>query len=344
MMHRLVFFLAFAGIIQAHAASPTTAKRLIIDTDLFSDVDDAGALLLAATSSSANLLAVNINFPSTYSALAASAILAHYGSNTPIGILRPLSNVTFFDSWFFELGEYTSKVAYHWSGGPLPWGHAEDAWDPVALYRKILCEAPDQSVTITSIGFFDNLSGLLNSSSDIYSPLSGPDLIAAKVSELVIMGGEYPSGYEYNFWGSNPSITAHVVNTWKGSPITFSGFEIGQNVTSGLRLINEGPRDDPVKAAYVYYGYTTARPSFDPLTVLYAMEGLGDLFEFGVEYGYNHVEQNGSNKWVYDKGVTGQRFLRLKVSEHEAGVEVDRRLLQAAWSTKRDQVLTRQKL
>ncbi|CAP69208.1 uncharacterized protein PODANS_7_11640 [Podospora anserina S mat+] len=81
-----------------------------------SDFSDAGALLLAATSSSADLLAVNINFPSTYSALAASAILAHYGSNTPIGIRRPLTNVTFFDSWFFELGEYTSKVAYHWSG------------------------------------------------------------------------------------------------------------------------------------------------------------------------------------------------------------------------------------
>ncbi|KAK0670687.1 inosine-uridine preferring nucleoside hydrolase-domain-containing protein [Cercophora samala] len=335
----LVSLLCLNDIVRVHAASPATAKRLIIDTDLFSDVDDAGALLLAATSSSVDLLAVNINFPSTYSALAASAILAHYGHNSPIGIRRPLTDATFFDSWFFELGEYTSKVAYHWSGGSLPWGHAEDAWDPVELYRKVLSEAPDQSVTIASIGFFDNLSGLLNSSSDMYSSLSGPDLIAAKVTELVIMGGQYPSGYEYNFWGGNPSLTAHVVNTWKGSPITFSGFEMGENVTSGLRLINEGPRDDPVKAAYVYYGYATARPSFDPLTVLYAMEGLGDLFEFGAEYGYNHVEQNGSNTWIYDKEVTGQRFLRLKVPEDRAGAEVDKRLLQAAWIPHRDRPL-----
>lgn len=105
-----------------------------------------------------NLLAVNVNYPSLYSALAASAILAHYGHHeTPVGIVRPLTNDTFFDGWFFELGEFASKVAYHWSGGSLPWGHADDAWDPVDLYRKSLAEAEDASVTIASVGFFDNV-------------------------------------------------------------------------------------------------------------------------------------------------------------------------------------------
>lgn len=127
---------------------------------------DAGALLLGATLSNANLLAVNVNYPSTFSALAASAILAHYGrSNVPIGIKRPLTNITFFDSWRYELGEYASKVAYHWSGGRLPWGHAEDAWEPVALYRKVLAEAEDHSVTIASIGFLDNVCYLCDCSS-----------------------------------------------------------------------------------------------------------------------------------------------------------------------------------
>ncbi|KAK3897472.1 hypothetical protein C8A05DRAFT_38980, partial [Staphylotrichum tortipilum] len=139
------------------ALALTTKKNLIIDTDLFSDVDDAGALLLAATLPEANLLAVNVNYPSSYSALAASAMLAHYGKgHVPIGIPRPLTNATFFDGWYFELGEYASKVAHHFSGGSLPWGRAEDAWDPVALYRKTLAEAKDNSVTIVSIGFLDN--------------------------------------------------------------------------------------------------------------------------------------------------------------------------------------------
>ena len=111
----------------------------------------------------ANLLAVNVNSPSSYSALAASAILAHYGkAHVPIGAIRPLTNATFFDGWYFELGEYASKIAYHFPGGSLPWGRAEDAWDPVALYRKTLAEADDASVTIVSIGFLDNVRNLLH--------------------------------------------------------------------------------------------------------------------------------------------------------------------------------------
>lgn len=68
-----------------------------------------------------------------------------------------MTNITFFDTWKYELGEYASKIAYHWSGGSLPWGHAEEAWDPATLYRKVLAESDDGSVTIASIGFLDNV-------------------------------------------------------------------------------------------------------------------------------------------------------------------------------------------
>jgi len=119
--------------------------------------------MLAATSPAVRLLAVNVNYPSSYSALAASAILSHYGHpNIPVGICRPLTDVTFFDSWYFELGEFASKLAYHWRSEngtvAVRWGHVdEDAWDPVKLYRKVLAEAEDGSVTIASIGFFVNV-------------------------------------------------------------------------------------------------------------------------------------------------------------------------------------------
>ncbi|KAI0137509.1 inosine/uridine-preferring nucleoside hydrolase [Xylariales sp. AK1849] len=314
------------------AGYDSTRRSLIIDSDLFSDVDDAGALLLAATSPKANLLAVNINYPSSYSALCGSAILAHYGlSHVPIGISRPITNESFFDSWAFELGEYASKVAYHYAGGNLAWGEAEDAWDPVALYRKVLSEVDDNSVTIASVGFFDNLSGLLNSTSDSYSNLTGPELIAEKVQKLVIMGGGYPSGYEFNFWGGNPSYTAHVVNSWEGQ-VVFSGSELGGNVSSGGPLMRDGPKDDPVRQAYIYYTYGTSRFSWDPLTVLYAIDGLGDLLEYGNEFGYNHVYPNGSNEWVFDEAVSSQRWLNLKVDNVTAGAALDNLFLNGAWS------------
>ncbi|KAB2575685.1 hypothetical protein DBV05_g5676 [Lasiodiplodia theobromae] len=315
------------------ASVATAKKNLIIDTDLFSDVDDAGALLLAATSSKVNILAVNVNYPSSYSALAASAILAHYGhEDVPVGVMRPLTNESFFDDFYFELGEYASKVAYHWSGGSLSWGDAGSAWDPVSLYRKVLAEQEDSSVTIASIGFFDNLSGLLNSTADAYSNSSGLELVQSKVAELVIMGGGYPSGYEYNFWGSNSSLTAHVVNNWPGK-MTFSGSELGGNVTSGASLTVEAPAGDPVAAAYRWYtGYNVSRFSWDPLTVLYACEGTADLFEYANEFGYNHVHPNGSNNWVYDETATNQHWLQLKVDNETVARKLDRLYLEGAVS------------
>jgi hypothetical protein len=120
---------------------------------------DAGALLLALTHSTTNLLAININYPSTYSALAISAILAHYNHvSIPIGVRRPLTNESFFDSWSYELGEFASKVAYHWSNQTMPWGKLDEMWDPVNLYRKVLAEQEDVSVVIASLGFFENVS------------------------------------------------------------------------------------------------------------------------------------------------------------------------------------------
>ncbi|KAK4120038.1 inosine/uridine-preferring nucleoside hydrolase [Parathielavia appendiculata] len=312
-------------------------KNLIIDTDLFSDVDDAGALLLAATSSDVNLLAVNINYPSSYSALAASAILSHYGKgHVPIGIQRPLTNATFFDRYYFDLGEYASKVAYHYSGGSLPWGHAEEAWGPVALYRRVLAEAEDGSVTVASIGFLNNLSALFNSTADAFSPLPGRALVSLKVSELVIMGGSYPSGGpSWNFFGSNASLAAHVINTWDGpGRMVFLGDDVGKFVLTGGPLMAEGPKEDPVRRAYIWYGYHHPRPLWDPLAVWYAIRGLGNLFEYGNQggLGYNFVEADGSNRWVWDKTVRNQFFLRLRAGNETAAEEVDRLFLEGALS------------
>jgi len=118
-------------------------------------------LLLASTLKNVNLLAVNVNHPSSYSALAVSAILAHYGHpNVPVGLRRPITNDSFFDTWSYEMGEYASKVAFHWSNGTLPWGDADKAWEPLDLYRKMLAEQEDGSVTIVSIGFLENVCSL----------------------------------------------------------------------------------------------------------------------------------------------------------------------------------------
>jgi hypothetical protein len=177
---------------------------------------------------------------------------------------------------------------------------------------------------------------LLNSTADAYSNLTGPALIERKVAEFVVMGGEYPAGREYNFFGDNALLTAHVVNNWpRATPVVFSGTELGGNVSSGTALLRDGPSADPVRLAYLYYTHGEARYSWDPLTVLYAVDGLeagGGLFEYANTYGYNYVYPNGSNEWVYDDTVTTQRYLRLKVGNETAAAALDALFLEGAWS------------
>ncbi|KAK6207879.1 inosine/uridine-preferring nucleoside hydrolase [Colletotrichum tabaci] len=314
-------------------------KNLIVDTDLFSDCDDAAALLLAATFPGVNLLGVHINSRSSYSVLAASAILSHYGhGQVPVGARRPLDDAPFFDNWTKRLGEFASKLATHW---PKSMSDAEEAWDPVELYRKLLAGADDGSVTIASIGFLHNLSGLLNSTADSHSRLAGHELVRAKVRELVVMGGDYPQGHEFNFWGDNPYTTAHVVHSWN-TPVVYAGYSLGASVLSGGPLMADGPKTDPVRAAYILYTYYQPRWSFDPIAMLYAVGGLGEYFRYGNEYGYNTITLHddsggcsGCNVWVFDPNVTNQHWLDTTVSYERLEKELDRLYVLGAESSER---------
>ena len=71
--------------------------------------------------------------------------------------------------------------------------------------------------------------------------------------------------------------------------------------------------------ADVCSGYNKTRPSWDPLTTLYAIHGPGDLFAFGNDGGHNYVYPNGSNVWLPESKEYPQHYLKLKVSDEKAG-------------------------
>ncbi len=176
------------------------------------------------------------------------------------------------------------------------------------------------------------LSALLNSTADAHSGLDGRELVKAKVSELVIMGGSYPSGHSWNFWGSDASLAAHVINTWdEHMPrLVFVGDDVGKYVRCGGPLMSLGPSTDPVRMAYIYYGYNSPLSSWDPLAVLFAANGLGRLFKFGNDHGRNHIEPNGTNRWIWDQQIRNQFFIRLNVDHETATNELDQIFLEAA--------------
>lgn len=220
---------------------------------------------------------------------------------------------------YYSLGEYASKIAHNW---PHSINDSSATPSPVELYRSILSSAEDKSVTLISLGFLTNLAVLLSSVPDGITSLAGPPLISAKVKELVIMGGKYPLGWEFNFAGDDPTSTSNVVNNWPPDvPITYSGLELGENIFSGEGLANTAPPDSPVLAAYQWYvgRCSTIRESWDPVTTLYGILGLqgspelgiGKLFAYANEIGYNEVAADGTNTWVNDSGISNQHWLRL---------------------------------
>ena len=217
-------------------------------------------------------------------------------------------------------GEYASKVAYNW---PTTLNDGSSTLTPVELYRTVLSTAADRSLHLISVGFLTNLADLLKSEPDQISHSTGIDLVRSKVGELIVMGGNYPSGWEFNFGGGDPASTIYVIDHWPPSvPITFSGFELGSTIYSGQNLAQDSPPGSPILAAYQWYvgRCSTIRESWDPLTVLYGVLGLEGFSQLGVKQplvyanvvGYNSItSNNASNAWVNDTSVTNQHWLRL---------------------------------
>ena len=128
-------------------------------------------------------------------------------------------------------------------------------------YRKILSEAEDRSIVISSIGFATNLAALLQTKPDTYSSLNGWDLVAAKVRTVVWQGGWYPpthafghhtynwdcgSGY-YDTKSCNGASEYAINNMPPSVEMIYS--DIGDAVISGKRLSYCANERNPCRAA-----------------------------------------------------------------------------------------------
>jgi hypothetical protein len=122
--------------------------------------------MLALTHPRANLLAVVTNVTSFYTPLAASALIGYYTPRTStttaaLGVRGPLTADAYLSTRSFDVGEYASKLGFHWRDrprAPLRWeARGEDARPALDVYRTALAAAADGSVKIVSIGFFENV-------------------------------------------------------------------------------------------------------------------------------------------------------------------------------------------
>lgn len=314
---------ALAAALPLAACTPLPPPvSLIIDTDMHSDVDDVGALALAnvlTNRGEARLLGVMVDTPSRWAAPAAAAINTYYGhGSVPVGALKPVDDST------FGARDYARTLATSFPNSLADGSRAPDA---VTLYRQLLAGQPDRSVTVAAIGFETNLSRLLTSPPDRFSPLTGHDLVARKVKQVVMMGGGYPTGAEFNFTRA-PEAARTVVNRWPAR-VVFSGGEVGATILTGEPLHSRTPASNPVRRAYeLYVGPGRNRPSWDLTAVYVAVRGTDGLFALAGAQGSNTVGPTGTNAWsrMPDKD---QNYLMLAIAPARIAAALDQLLISA---------------
>ena len=159
--------------------------KVIFDTDMESDVDDVGALAMLhgfADRGDAEILATISSSLNPWSAPTIDVINTYFGRpDIPIGNVKTLG--------VYRNSKYAKTISEKY---PQDIGLGENAPNANLIYRKVLSEQADNRVVIVTVGYLTNLSKLLKTEADKYSPLSGMELAAKKVKHLVCMGGRYP--------------------------------------------------------------------------------------------------------------------------------------------------------
>jgi len=201
--------------------------------------------------------------------------------------------------------------------------------DAVFLYRKILANQPDTSVVIVTVGFLTNLNDLLLSQPDSISPLNGYDLVTQKVKRLVSMAGKFPEGSEFNVREDSTS-SKYVFEHWP-TRIVLSGFEIGEKILTGKKLISSNLKS-PAKMAFGIAIPMSAedkngRMSWDQTAVFAAVRGATSAFS--EVKGQMVVERSGYNRWINkDDGM--HSYLVFKKSPEELSALIESYMMHEA--------------
>lgn len=281
-----------AGSLPLAALASRPPVPVIFDANPGVSADDAGALAVLhalADLGEARILAVGSSVPSRAAAASLDILGTWYArGGPPVG------------AW--KGGKPVGGTAWD-SVLAAAFPHDVPAWEKVASaageYRGALAGQPDSSVVLVVTGPLHNVWTLLR---------ADRDLAARKVKELVIVGGAYPSGKEFNFSSGSardtlPNLTAEVAGAWPG-PVTYLGSEAGAGLLAG-GCLEAAPADSPVRKAYEA---TLADPgagavAIDLAAVHYAVRGAGTRWTR--VQGRNEVAEDGSNQWISGASLQG---------------------------------------
>ena len=268
-------------------------KKIIFETDMCTDVDDVGALAMLhalADNREAEILAISYNEVHPSGAGTISAINTWYNrGDIPIGIYKgDLADPD--ESSYLE--SIAANFPHDLTTTPTP--------SSLELYLQVLSEQPDNSVTIISVGFLNNLYDLLK---------ADPNLVAQKVTELVVMAGLVDDPYN-TVRHDLVDTSEYVIDNWP-TPLVISQY--GETVHTGVRLA-ETAAENPVREAYYrrFNGQYEGRSSWDQIAVLYGVRGLSDYF---TEVTDGKGRLSNGYEWEMKSGFRSYLEVRLSDSE-----------------------------
>ena len=282
-MNRISNCFAIAPLIFSAVALADPVK-IIYDTDMGNDVDDALALAMLHSLQNrgeSELLAITATKDHDEVAPYLDAINTFYGRGSiPIGVTD--SDVTSERSRFTGVTLERNDDEYLYPhdlniGDPVP--------SAVHLLRESLAGQPDNSVVIVQVGFSTNLAELLQTDGDNFSSLPGLELVEQKVKHISIMAGTFApvdgqAHLEYNIVQDIPSAQ-YLAENWP-TPIYWSGFEVGLAIRyPAISIENDFSYLDrhPIPESYQAYIPTPhERPTWDLTSVLLAIREERNYF------------------------------------------------------------------
>lgn len=318
---------------------------ILFDTDMDTDVDDAGALAILLSyvkQGHAALLGVVTDSPSPYAAAAVEALCRHYGVSCPIGALQEADyagDAARFAHYhehhrlLSDARDYTRVLAAGVGRQDRDYPTA------VATYRRLLAGAAPHSVTLVCVGLLSALDALLRSGPDEISPLDGVALVAEKVQRVVSMtNAPYPAieannfNYDMDPIGSEAALAA--------CPVPVYASPDGGDVITGGSLTDALPAGHPLRVAYELYneGERKGRSSWDLVALYYALEGANPCFCVTPRA---HLFYRAETRLTYWQGAAaagaaaacaadrGDCEVRLAVSEEEMAARLERLLVEA---------------
>ncbi|MBO5481145.1 MAG: nucleoside hydrolase [Clostridia bacterium] len=307
--------------------------KIIFDTDIGQDCDDAGALALIhrlCDKGEAELLAVTHCCSSPHLAGCIDSINTFYGRKVPIGLN--------YDREYNYENRYGKELALR-----FPHDYPVEKYktpnyveDTLTVIRKTLASAEDASITLVVTGTLASMEKLVESGADEISDLTGIELIQRKIKRTVVMGGRffeswpmpiYADGcergqlvtWEWNIKCSHLQTAQTVCEKWPNE-LVFSSYEIGSYIKTMVGYSQRAQKGDPVAYAYDYHNKGRGRCSWDHTAVLEAIRP--NTYWNYHAFGKVQIDNELVTHWTADK--TGkQTYLLPKVDYEEIRQVID---------------------